>query len=956
MKINRLGIDLGSTTAKVVLIDHTDAVINSFYTRHNTRIVETLRELLLNILNKEGDLPLRISLSGSAGMGIAEKTGITFIQEVVAASFVAKKQYPEVKSLLDIGGEDAKLVLFNEKKKPDIRMNGNCAGGTGAYIDQMATLLNVPVSSLDALAWNAKNTHTIASRCGVFAKTDVQNLVSRKISVEEIAASIFEAVANQIIDSLARGCTIDAPLLFCGGPLTYLKYLREAISRHLKIERENSILPSNSELFIAFGTALANPDSQGPVLLSEFSKRLTADQSVRKKENSLQPLFDNNAGLEKWNSEREIIRIPNKIPIDKETCFLGIDSGSTTTKIVVINTEGEILYRFYKNNNGYSLETAVEGLKAFRNQLEKENKSVFIKGAAVTGYGEDLIRTALNLDYGIVETVAHFIAAQKLEPEVSFVLDIGGQDMKAVYVQNNTITNIEINEACSSGCGSFIETFANTLGYDIPNFSEIALLAQSPYDLGSRCTVFMNSKVKQALREGASVEDLSSGLAYSVVKNCLYKVLKINSSSDIGNKIVVQGGTFRNKAVYRALEVLSEKKIIASNIPELMGAYGAALYSLTKKEKEQKSSFPGINNLDEIEKYTTRISACNGCTNKCRVTVYSFTNGQKCFAGNKCEKIFSNNATAEIKGRNIFDYKKQILFGEEKPTVPGKICIGIPRILNIYENYPFWHTLFSQCGLEVILSDDSTNTLYRKGNGYIMSDNICFPAKLSHGHIINLTEKKVDRIFFPFVIYEKKEFVHSANSYNCPIVTGYSEVMKSTSGLLESHKIPFDSPSINFGDKSLLRKACLNYFSKLGVNKTQFIKVFEIALLKQNEFKQAIRLKNREILNQAIKNNEPVVLVASHPYHIDPLIHQRASQILSGLGVHVINEEIAIEGEEGFSHYFAISQWEYPNRILQAAWWVSQQNYPIGLIQLNSFGCGPDSFIMDEINDLAKKT
>ncbi len=955
MKKRRLGIDLGSTTAKVVLIDDEDEIIYSAYSRHNTRIVDTLQELLTSILNKEGNLSLQITLSGSVGMGIAEKTGVSFVQEVIASCTIAKIKYPGIKSLIDIGGEDAKLVLFNDRKKPDIRMNGNCAGGTGAYIDQMATLLNIPVSELDGLAWKAQKAYPIASRCGVFAKTDAQNLISRKICIEEIAASIFDAVASQTINSLARGCTINAPILFCGGPLAYTGYLREAILKELKINSKDSFLPPSAELFTAIGAALSCQNHQKPVLLSDFLKKLNSDQRVTNKENSLQPLFSDNKEFNNWRNERKIIKIPQKKPGNKESCFLGIDSGSTTAKIVVINKQGEVLYQFYKNNNGHSLETVIEGLKNFRQQLEKEGRTISIQCSAVTGYGEDLIRTALNIDYGIVETVAHFMAAQKLEPKVSFILDIGGQDMKAIYVKNNTVTNIEINEACSSGCGSFLENFANTLGHSIPDFSEKALFSENPYDLGSRCTVFMNSKVKQAIREGARLEDLSSGLAYSVIKNCLYKVLKIKNKSDIGDYVVAQGGTFRNKAVYRALEILSDTKIISSDIPELMGAYGAALYALNNSNKEQVSLFTGLNNLDKIKEYTTRISTCKGCTNKCMVTVYNFSNGQKSFAGNKCEKIFSNNTYSMQKGENIFEYKKQILFDRKVSVPSNNIRIGIPRILNMYENLPFWDSLFSECGLEVVLSDDSSNKLYKKGNGYIMSDNICFPAKLSSGHIIDLIEKKVDRIFYPFVVYEKKEFKESANSYNCPIVSAYSEVLKSPSELSRDHKIPFDSPGINFNDQALLKKACLNYVSKLGVSKSRITKAFEIALQKQHEFKQKVKQKNEEILNTAIQNNRTVVLIASHPYHIDPLVHQQSSQILTDLGATVINEEISSGYDEGFTQYFTISQWEYPNRILQAAWRASQQKFPIGLIQLNSFGCGPDSFIMDEINDLSKK-
>jgi predicted CoA-substrate-specific enzyme activase len=915
--------------------------------------------LLEKVQSKFGDISFQAAFSGSTAMGIAENSNAPFIQEIIAAASLVTKKYPEVRSLIDIGGEDAKLVLFNNLKNPDIRMNGNCAGGTGAYIDQMAALLNVSISELNDLAWQSTKIYPIASRCGVFAKTDIQNLVSRKINTTDIAASIFEAVASQLINSLARGCSIKQKILFCGGPLTYISYLRESFSRLLNLQKEDIIVPEHAELFTALGSALAIPSTQKTMTISEFISNLKSAEQVTSENNTLPVLFSNNTEFKNWENKRHIITIPERKLNNTENCFLGIDSGSTTTKIVVIDSKGTLLYHYYKNNKGKPLETVIDGLNLFFEQFKLNGTAINICKSTVTGYGEELIKSAFGIDFGIVETVAHFLAAQKVEPEVSFILDIGGQDIKAIFVQNNTITNIEINEACSSGCGSFIEGFANTLGYTPTDFSMLATQSVAPYDLGSRCTVFMNSKVKQALRDGATVSDLSAGLAYSVVKNCLNKVLRIKSNSDIGDNIVVQGGTFKNKAVFRSLEILSGKKIVVSDKPELMGAYGAALFALSKSNSDDISSnFVGFQNLENTINYSTKLSNCKGCTNNCQITTYKFPNGGICFSGNKCEKIFTNNTVPLSQGLNIFDYKRQILFNRKSDIIStNKIQIGIPRVLNMYENFPFWHSLFSNCGFQVVLSDESSHQLYKKGVGALMSDNICFPAKLAHGHIVNLIEKKVNRIFLPFVVYEKSEHKKSANCYNCPIVTGYSEVLKNTTFLAESTDIPFDSPAINFNDVDLLRKACWKYCKQLGVNSTTFDLAFNASLIAQNEFKTQVKGKNIEILDDAKSNNKLVVLLASHPYHIDHFIHQQVSQILSDLGVSVINEDIAYgEENEGFDSFYSIAQWEYPNRILQAAWWASIQDYSIGLVQLNSFGCGPDSFIMDEISDLAKRS
>ncbi len=955
----RLGIDVGSTTAKIALLNLSDEIVASDYVRHNTRVRETLTEILEALKNSLGDIEVLPAFSGSAAMGLAEMTGSLFVQEIIAASCFIDRSYPDVKSLIDIGGEDAKLVLYSEERPPDIRMNGNCAGGTGAYIDQMAALLGISINEMDRAAWSAEKSFPIASRCGVFAKTDVQNLVSRKIDTPDIAASIFDAVASQIINSVARGCTIEPSILFSGGPLTYISYLRESFSKQLKVSSSDIVVPENSELITAYGAALSQNGESEPVRLSRFIDQLKGVGHSGEGDSTLQPLFGGRESYDRWKADRHIIEMPAAVPQQDEDSFLGIDVGSTTTKIVVINSSEEILFDYYSNNNGRPLETVVNGLSIFAGRLEEAGIRLNIVRSAVTGYGEQLVKSGLSLDHGIVETVAHFLSAKKVEPELSFILDIGGQDIKAIFVQSGVISNIEINEACSSGCGSFIEGFAATLGYPAERFGDIAVDSSGPCDLGTRCTVFMNSKVKQALRDGATVSDISAGLAYSVVQNCLNKVLRIKRTSDIGDTIVVQGGLFKNSAVFRSLELLSGKKIVSTDKPELMGAYGAALYALERYGSGAGAgSFIGLDSLGGATEYRASQTVCGGCSNRCRITTYRFTYGGVCYSGNKCEKIFSNSGDELPAGDNIFDFKQELLFGRIRERgKAGVMRIGMPRVLNMFDNYPFWHTLFTECGIEPVLSGESTNALYKSGTGDIMSDNICFPAKLVHGHILDLCEKGVDRIFYPFVVYEKQEFKSSSNSYNCPVVTAYSEVIRSTTGMAEAAHIPYDMPTFNFDDELLLRKACRHYLKGFGVDERLFSTAFAKAVDEHYRFKMQLKQKNVDIIGDAVESGSPLVLIASHPYHTDQLVHQKISQMLAGMGVHIINEDIVFgEQEENFDLFLTIPQWGYPNRMLQAAAWAVKQGLVGGLIQLNSFGCGPDSFIMDEINELAKRS
>ncbi len=991
----KLGIDLGSTTAKVVALDIENKVIYKSYRRHFTRIVETITEILEELKLAIGNVPLNVCMTGSAAIGITERLNIQFVQEVIAVTKSLQTFYPKARTLIDIGGEDAKLVLLEKGKSPDIRMNGNCAGGTGAFIDQMASLLNISIGEMDELAKESTTTYPIASRCGVFAKTDVQNLIARKISLEDISASIFHAVALQTVNALARGYDMTPQVVFCGGPMTYIGSLRKAFIKLLNLKENDYAIPDNAQLFTALGTALLANDNN-----TILTPRLLIDQlaeystNITKVEEYLTPLFSSEDPYVKWIQKRRIIQIPQKEAEGIQEAFIGIDSGSTTTKIVIIDKEDNLLYTFYANNQGNPLKTAIDGLSAFYDELIAKGCTLKVLGTAITGYGEDLLKAALNMDYGIVETIAHYLAARKIDPEVSFILDIGGQDIKAIFAQNGTITDIEINEACSSGCGSFIEGFAKNLGFSAQKFSQLACDSTAPCDLGSRCTVFMNSKVRQAIKDGATVEDLSAGLAYSVVKNCLYKVLNLEHLKEIGNNIVVQGGTFKNKAVFRALELLSEKQISASNKPELMGAYGAALYakSLTSnsspKEKGSTSDKGSITDKTAVlqsppsgeptvatdkeqlggwdfrsaNNYSTKFSYCKACTNNCQITVFQFPNGKKCYSGNKCEKVFSNNPEQQKRGENVYEYKREIFdltpnpspkeIGTQKSSFGGFRWLGIPRILTMYESYPFWQSLFANAGIEAVLSGESTVNLYEKGAGSIMADNICFPAKLAHGHIADLGEKGVNRIFYPFILFEKKEFDGSHNCYNCPILTAYSEVLSNN-----KTGVPLDAPAFNFSDEKLLKKACVAYLQTLGVNKSTAENAFEEALKTQDNYKKSIIEKNKSIFENAKESNTPVILLAGHPYHTDPLIHQKISDILSDLGVAVINEEIALdEKTDSFrNEYFTISQWAYQNRILQATAWAAEQETPVYVVQMNSFGCGPDAIIVDEVKDLLKR-
>ena len=991
------GIDLGSTTAKIAIIDHNQKLIFSRYKRHNTKIKETVTELLNDAKNQLGDINISLKITGSAGMGMSENTGIPFIQEVIASAAVVSKKYPEVKTLIDIGGEDSKMIFFHDKKAPDIRMNGSCAGGTGAFIDQMASLLNVSLEEFNQLAGNYKRIYPIASRCGVFAKTDVQNLLSRKISKEDIAASVFHAVAIQTMNTLSRGYDIEHKIIFAGGPFTFLSELLKTFIKDLELNNNDVQISENPALLPSIGAALTQKDG----INEQFSQIINRIQNPINKhvaKNRLEPLFKNELDLEKWNTKRISFQVP-RVEISEmgsNKCYLGIDSGSTTTKICVIDENKKLIFSYYANTKGNPIETAKKGLNEFRLKLIREKKQAEIVQTAVVGYGEDLIKSALNLDHGIVETIAHFNAAKYFDDKVSFVLDIGGQDMKAIFVENGLINRIELNESCSAGCGSFIETFGNSLGYTVQDFSKMACNAMAPSNLGTRCTVFMNSKVKQSLRENATVDDIAAGLSISVIKNALFKVLKLKNISEIGDHIVVQGGAFRNPSIHKALEQMTDKKVICSDIPEQMGAYGAAIFAFEKSLTDKKQTvFKGLNRLESLTDNSTKEIQCKGCENNCNISKFTFSNQNVFFSGNKCEKYFFNKGSNTEKGINLFDYKYKLLFERKFNNYTGKlngsklnrtnflkpetrnqklirtkksinnnqhshifstnITIGIPRVLNIYENYPFWDAFFSSCGIKHKLSDPSTVSLYEKGLGSVMSDSICFPAKNVHGHINNLVEKNVDRIFFPMAIYAKNDFPESDNTFNCPLVSSYADVVKSSMNPEKKFNIPVDSPTFNFNDEELLEKACVAYLKKFKIKSGIIKKAIKNALQAQTDFKNTLRNEAEKVIEEAKKSNRLVIVLAGRPYHIDPLINQKTPEALSDMGVDVIPEDaLPLCKEDNLSGLQIISQWSYTNRIYNAAQWVARQNNHFQLVMLNSFGCGPDSIVMDEVTEILK--
>ena len=950
MKKFYVGIDVGSTTIKIVCLNEENSIIYSIYQRHLSNVRETAKimfdSFLKELKEKYGnDIQCKVSITGSSGMGIASWIDLDFVQEVIACIKSIETFIPETDVAIELGGEDAKITFL--KNDMDQRMNGSCAGGTGAFIDQIASLLNTDASGLNELAKGFDTIYPIAARCGVFAKTDIQPLINEGVKKENIAVSVLQAVVNQTITGLACGKKITGKVAFLGGPLFFLSELRNRFIDTLKLTNEDIIFPENSQLFVAQGAALLSKENSNFFTVEELEKKF---QRLNEKDTSdttrLQPLFKDEKELKEFYTRHEKEKIDTvDLTTYKGNAYLGIDAGSTTIKVVLISENSEILYSHYSHNKGNPLENIITTLKELYSKLSKD---ITIKSSCVTGYGEALIKAALKVDIGVVETMAHYKGAQFFQPNVDFILDIGGQDMKCLKIEDGVITSILLNEACSSGCGSFLETFANSLGMDIIEFSKKGLEAKAPADLGTRCTVFMNSKVKQAQKDGVEVGDISAGLSYSVVKNTLFKVIKIKNKEELGKYIVVQGGTFLNNCVLRAFELVSDRDVIRPNIAGLMGAFGAAL--IAKEENIEKST---LLNLDELNDFycTTNLTRCKMCTNHCLLTIHKFKDGERFISGNRCDnplgKLKKNSAP------NMYEYKYNRLFSYVplEPSQAPRGDIGIPRVLNIYDSYPFWFTLLTALGFRVVISDDSSKKLYEKGIDTITSDSICYPAKLVHGHIINLIEKGIKRIFYPCVIFEEKEDKNSQNQFNCPIVMSYPEVIKNNLDILKEKHIDLMIPFFSFESKEILKKTILEEFEKFDISEEEVQNALDLAWEERLNFRKDLKNKALEIIKDLEKTGKTGVVLCGRPYHCDKEIHHGIPNIINSFGIAVLTGDAVASISSLDEELRVVDQWTYHSRLYRAAAYVGKSNC-LELIELNSFSCGIDAVTTDQVAEI----
>ncbi len=929
-----MGLDIGSTTIKCVVLDDDNKLIYSTYERHFSQITDKIAEILDRVRGEiDGVENALVALSGSAGMGVATDCGIQFVQEVFATRVAANTFIPGTDVVIELGGEDDKILFLTNGL--EVRMNGTCAGGTGAFIDQMATLLNVPLEELDELAKGYEKTYTIASRCGVFAKTDIQPLLNQGARKSDIAESIFRAVVSQTVAGLAQGREIEGKIVYLGGPLTFMSELRNCFDKTLNTK---GICPENSLYYVACGAALCAEET------IDFNKVISDVKDYRGSGNFAfnPPLFETEADYKEFCARHDKATVQQKdLSSYKGKAFIGLDAGSTTVKGVVLNDGGELLYSKYLPSKG----NPVEIIKAFLEEIYAINPDINVVSSAVTGYGEDIIKNAFNVDYGIVETIAHFTAAKYFMPDVEFIIDIGGQDIKCFKIHNGAIDNIFLNEACSSGCGSFLQTFANALGYNIEEFSKLGLFAKRPVDLGSRCTVFMNSSVKQAQKDGATIEDISAGLSLSVVKNALYKVIRASSPDELGKRIVVQGGTFLNDAVLRAFELEMGVEVVRPNIAGLMGAYGAALYSMKKSKSEGKS---GILGSDELKSFVheIKVTNCGLCNNNCRLTINSFGKGRKFIAGNRCERPVTKKAPSN--DLNMYDYKLKLL-DEYQPVEGLRGKLGIPMGLNMFELYPFWYRFFTELKFEVFHSPYSNRKLYQRGQQTIPSDTVCFPAKLMHGHVQTLIDEGAETIFYPCLSYNFDENLGD-NHYNCPVVAYYPEVIKNN--MKDIKKVNFIKEYFgihrpkDFPTKAFERLSF--YFPDLTLNEVRV--AAKKAYAEQDLFRDKIQKKGDEIIAEAEKQGKKIFVLAGRPYHIDPEINHGIDKLIAGFDVAIISEDVVSSKVQRFATH-VLNQWTYHSRLYAAAKYVSTRS-DMELVQLVSFGCGVDAITTDEVREI----
>ena len=944
-KYATLGIDIGSTTVKIAILDETHNILFSDYERHYANIRETLSSLLKTAYDKLGNMTLHPMITGSGGLTLANHLKVPFTQEVIAVATSLKELAPKTDVAIELGGEDAKIIYF-EGGNVEQRMNGICAGGTGSFIDQMASLIQTDASGLNEYARNYKSLYTIAARCGVFAKTDIQPLINEGATKEDLSASIFQAVVNQTISGLACGKPIRGHVAFLGGPLHFLSELKAAFIRTLKLDEEHIIDLDNSHLFAAIGSAL-NAKKEVSYTMEEMVNKLASDIKMEFEVERMEPLFTDEAAYHSFKERHGKHHVTTgDLQSYQGNAFLGIDAGSTTTKIALVGEDGSLLYSFYSSNDGSPLSTAIRSLKEIYAQLPD---GVNIVRSCSTGYGEALMKAAFLLDDGEVETVAHYYAAAFFDPKVDCILDIGGQDMKCIKIKNQTVDSVQLNEACSSGCGSFIETFAKSLNYSVQDFAKAALFAEHPIDLGTRCTVFMNSKVKQAQKEGASVADISAGLASSVIKNALFKVIKVSDASELGHNIVVQGGTFYNDAVLRSFEKIADCEATRPDIAGIMGAFGAALIARERFEAGYETSMLSYEKICDL-KFETSMAKCKGCTNNCRLTINKFSGGRQFISGNRCERGIGGQKNAN-NVPNLYDYKLKRLFSYT-PLDADKAprgTVGIPRVLNMYENYPFWFTFFNKLGYRVILSPSSNRKIYELGIESIPSESECYPAKLAHGHVTWLIKQGVDFIFYPSLFYERNEFPEANNHYNCPIVTSYSENIKNNVEEISEGDVLLRNPFMSFRDVGTITEALTKEFTELPAS--EIAEACKAAWEELSLARIDMQKKGEETLKYLEETGKRGIVLAGRPYHIDPEINHGIPELITSYDMAVLTEDSISHLVSPERPLIVSDQWMYHSRLYAAASYVKTVDN-LDLIQLNSFGCGLDAVTTDQVNDI----
>ena len=947
----KLGIDIGSTTVKVSIIEDGGKLLFADYKRHFANIQETLADLLREGEEKLGALTVEPVITGSGGLTLSKHLGIPFVQEVVAVATSLKDYAPQTDVAIELGGEDAKIIYFTGGI--DQRMNGICAGGTGSFIDQMASLLQTDASGLNEYAKNYKAIYPIAARCGVFAKTDIQPLINEGATKEDLSASIFQAVVNQTISGLACGKPIRGNVAFLGGPRHFLSELRAAFIRTLHLGADQIIAPDHSHLFAAIGAAM-NSDPKTTASLHDLIERLSHGIKMDFEVKRMEPLFTDEADYEKFRTRHASHDVKKgDLATYEGNCYLGIDAGSTTTKVALVGEDGSLLYRFYSNNNGSPLATAIRAMQEIHDQLPEKAQIAY---SCSTGYGEALLKSALMLDEGEVETISHYYAAAAFEPDVDCILDIGGQDMKCIKIKDGTVDSVQLNEACSSGCGSFIETFAKSLNYSVQDFAKEALFAKNPTDLGTRCTVFMNSNVKQAQKEGASVADISAGLAYSVIKNALFKVIKITNASDLGKHVVVQGGTFYNDAVLRSFEKISGCEAVRPDIAGIMGAYGAALIARERYDASKTTTMLPIDKILSLT-YKTTMARCQGCTNHCVLTINRFDGGRQFVTGNRCERgLGGNKQKKDIP--NLFDYKYHRMFDYEPLTadLAPRGTVGIPRVLNMYENYPFWAVFFRELGYRTVLSPKSTRQIYELGIESIPSESECYPAKLAHGHIEWLIRQGLTYIFYPCVPYERNETPEAGNHYNCPMVTSYAENIKNNVESLTDHKVHFRNPFMAFTNEEILTKRLVEEFTRdQSIPEKEIRAAAHKAWQELIASRQDMEKKGEEVIAWLKETGHHGIVLAGRPYHVDPEINHGIPELITSYGFAVLTEDSVSHLGRVDRPLIVTDQWMYHSRLYEAASYVKTQPN-LDLIQLNSFGCGLDAVTTDQVNDILTRS